>query len=138
VSNKLKPCPSCGAKNTPECTLITELYDHDKYKYGKCFNCGIKIYDWNKRPIEDALQAHIAEMEEENLKIKTKEIKMNDTAYRIATSVMMDMLEAIEKKDREAFRKCLEDTRLHNAIIGNTAMSERYCALCVKALKVFV
>ena len=63
---------------------------------------------------------------------------MNDTAYRIATSIMMDMLEAIEKKDREAFRKCLEDTRLHNAIVGNAGMIERYCALCVKALKVFI
>jgi hypothetical protein len=63
VSDKLKPCPSCGAKNTPERTLITELYDHDKYKYGKCFNCGAKMYNWNTRPIEDALQARIAELE---------------------------------------------------------------------------
>ncbi len=63
---------------------------------------------------------------------------MNDTAYRIATSIMVDMLDAVARKDREAFRKCLEDTRLHNAIVGNTAMTERYCALCVKALNVFV
>jgi hypothetical protein len=63
VSNKLKPCPSCGAKNTPDRTLITELYDHDKYKYGKCFNCGAKMYNCNTRPIEDALQARIAELE---------------------------------------------------------------------------
>lgn len=63
---------------------------------------------------------------------------MNDTAYKIATSIMMDMLDAIDRKDREAFRKCLDDTRLHNAIIGNMAMTERYCALCIKALSVFV
>ena len=80
----------------------------------------------------------IAELEAENLKIKTKETQMNDTAYKIATSIMMDMLDAIDSKDREAFRKCLDDARLHNAIVGNTAMTERYCALCIKALKVFV
>jgi hypothetical protein len=59
VKEQLKPCPSCGAKNTDKVTLISELYDADKYKYGKCFKCGIRMYDWNKRPIEDALQAEL-------------------------------------------------------------------------------
>ena len=63
MPNELKPCPSCGSKNTDKVTLITELYDADKYKYGKCYMCGLKMYSWNTRPIEDALQARIAELE---------------------------------------------------------------------------
>lgn len=72
VKEQLKPCPSCGAKNTDKVTLISELYDADKYKYGKCFQCGIRMYDWNKRPIEDALQAEIDELHNRISYIETK------------------------------------------------------------------
>lgn len=66
MKEQLKPCPSCGAKNTDNVTLISELYDADKYKYGKCFQCGIRMYDWNKRPIEDALQAELNQLRKDN------------------------------------------------------------------------
>lgn len=66
MKEQLKPCPSCGAKNTDKVTLISELYDADKYKYGKCFQCGIRMYDWNKRPIEDALQAELDQLRNDN------------------------------------------------------------------------
>ncbi len=59
----LKPCPFCGATNNKHRRNITELYDDDNYKFVKCHNCSSISYKWNSRPIEDALQARIAELE---------------------------------------------------------------------------
>ena len=69
----LKPCPSCGAKNTDKVTYITELYDADKYKYGRCYICGLKMYSWNTRPIEDALRKEIAQLKAEIALLKAQE-----------------------------------------------------------------
>ena len=63
---------------------------------------------------------------------------MNNNSYRIATEIMLKMDEAIERKDRETFRKCLEDGRMNNCIIGNNMLTERYCKLCLKALDTFI
>lgn len=81
MKEQLKPCPSCGAKNTDKVTLISELYDADKYKYGKCFQCGIRMYDWNKRPIEDALQAEIDELHNRISYIETKTEELHKAFY---------------------------------------------------------
>ena len=57
---------------------------------------------------------------------------------QIAASTMFDMATAIEEKDREKFRVCLNDTRILNCIVGNQELTQQYVNLCVKALKVFV
>ena len=61
----LKPCPFCGATNNKHRRNITELYDDDNYKFVKCHNCSSISYKWNSRPIEDALQARIEELEKQ-------------------------------------------------------------------------
>lgn len=63
---------------------------------------------------------------------------MSDTAYKIATEIMLKMVDAIEKKDRGAFRECLEDGRIHNCIVGYPGLKNRYCSLCMRALDVFI
>ena len=55
MSEKLKPCPFCG-----------EPVEFNKFaEKVVCEDCGATIYSdyWNTRPIEDALNARIAELE---------------------------------------------------------------------------
>jgi Lar family restriction alleviation protein len=73
MNEKLKPCPFCGSKN------IVVAHTKKLFVYRSiCKDCGadncklaeteedaIKL--WNTRPIEDALQARIAELEWSNL-----------------------------------------------------------------------
>jgi len=61
----LKPCPFCGSSNTTldyyEISCPQELGT-----IVVCNDCGASaksIVDWNTRPIEDALNARIAELE---------------------------------------------------------------------------
>ena len=56
MKDKLKACPFCGSTN------IRAPIDEDGWM---CRTCGTESYvDWNRRPIEDALNARIAELEE--------------------------------------------------------------------------
>ena len=56
MKDKLKACPFCGSTN------IRAPIDEDGWM---CRTCGTESYvDWNRRPIEDALHARIAELEE--------------------------------------------------------------------------
>ena len=64
----LKPCPFCGSSNTTldyyEISCPQELGT-----IVVCNDCGASaksIVDWNTRPIEDALNARIAELEAES------------------------------------------------------------------------
>ena len=42
------------------------LYDDEYYAYEYCNACGARVYaNWNNRPIEDALQARIDELEKQ-------------------------------------------------------------------------
>ena len=71
MPNELKPCPFCGQTNLEVCTSPT----NSKKKYIRCRNdlCHYGAYTqkidremgWNRRPIEDALQARIEELEAE-------------------------------------------------------------------------
>jgi len=69
--DELKACPFCGSSNTTldyyEISCPQELGT-----IVVCNDCGASaksIVDWNTRPIEDALNARIAELEAENEKI---------------------------------------------------------------------
>ena len=59
---KLKPCPFCGGRHIETAENLDLVY---------CFDCGAEMHtdlggSWNNRPIEDALNARIAELEAEN------------------------------------------------------------------------
>ena len=58
MNEELRPCPFCGGTN-----ICTEKGINLNY----CDSCSAEanIEHWNKRPIEDALRARIAELEEE-------------------------------------------------------------------------
>jgi hypothetical protein len=59
----LKPCPFCGTSNEKHNNIV-KLYDDEYYAYEYCNACGARVYaNWNTRPIEDALQARIDELE---------------------------------------------------------------------------
>jgi len=66
--SEIKPCPFCGSSNTTldyyEISCPQELGT-----IVVCNDCGASaksIVDWNTRPIEDALNARIAELEAES------------------------------------------------------------------------
>ena len=57
---------------------------------------------------------------------------------QIASQIMLDMDAAIKENDRNKFMECLADTRVQNCIIGQKEWAEKYCQLCVRALKAFI
>ena len=60
--SELKPCPFCGG---------TKICTEKGINLNYCDNCSAEsnVEHWNNRPIEDALNARIAELEAENEKI---------------------------------------------------------------------
>ena len=64
--SELKPCPFCGNEPT-----VTNEFDDEVLFYGCTKDIDCPLYDapfvnlenWNTRPIEDALNARIAELE---------------------------------------------------------------------------
>jgi len=76
---ELKPCPFCGSTNIRKnFGIFPELF---------CSECEATIYaydnyedldkSWNTRPLEDALQARIAELEEQLLKVSKEYAEMS-------------------------------------------------------------
>lgn len=71
MNEELKPCPFCGSDDMN--VTVTDIF-HAVW----CRDCGALVDNdeedvaklWNTRPIEDALQARIAELEAENKKQK--------------------------------------------------------------------
>ena len=67
--SELKPCPFCGGNNLTIERLMYVVF---------CNDCGAEMSgnaplgNWNTRPIEDALNARIAELEAENAKLKAE------------------------------------------------------------------
>ena len=58
MSDELKSCPFCGREQhlcPEEIPYTGQLHE--------CGSCNVISYDWNTRPIEDALNARIAELE---------------------------------------------------------------------------
>ncbi len=64
MTDELKPCPFCG--KIPDKCRVSIPFDvmHSAAKIAQC-QCGawLNISRWNARPIEDALNARIAELE---------------------------------------------------------------------------
>lgn len=63
---------------------------------------------------------------------------MSIKSNSIATELFLKMDEAIEKKDRKAFMKAMQDDRLHNCIIGNEQYEKHMLSLCKRALIRFI
>ena len=91
--SELKPCPFCGGE-----AITTAFFDADDFDYmpievndcdaevtcknERCINgWWLSPKDWNTRPIEDALNARIAELEAAQRWIRTK-VKLPDRAVR--------------------------------------------------------
>jgi len=105
--DELKACPFCGSSNT---TL--DYYEIScPQELGTiviCNDCGASaksIVDWNARPIEDALNARIAELEAENNRLA--ELLHNElSSVEIATD--------LGNKRWTALNKIYEDGEKHN------------------------
>ena len=73
--SELKPCPFCGGSN---------VKDEPALQVVICMDCGAEkdtdLGEWNKRPIEDALNARIAELE--------AELKITDELLKEATETI--------------------------------------------------
>ena len=74
MSNELRPCPFCGSEAIVPAMPIGITDDDTSVE---CTNMDCNASDvtfdkgaWNARPIEDALQARIAELEAENAQLQ--------------------------------------------------------------------
>ena len=69
--SELKPCPFCGGK-AEEDTHIGGVVCENYCTNPNTFDGGGGVWTtgWNTRPIEDALNARIAELELENLELR--------------------------------------------------------------------
>ena len=91
-SNNLRPCPFCGGE-----AITTAFFDADDFDYmpievndcdaevtcenERCINGWyLSPKAWNTRPIEDALNARIAELEAENAGLKERVAMLDVTA----------------------------------------------------------
>jgi len=65
MSEELRPCPFCGG---------TKICTEKGINLNYCDNCSAEsnVEHWNNRPIEDALNARIAELEAEIAKLKAE------------------------------------------------------------------
>lgn len=76
MPEQLKPCPFCGHTEIRNHNCKTECsYCGARVEFVELADCYDKLNakdrpDWNDRPIEDALQARITELEGENAKLK--------------------------------------------------------------------
>ena len=68
MSEELRPCPFCGG---------TKICTEKGINLNYCDNCSAEsnVEHWNNRPIEDALQSRIAELEKD---LSNKEIEYTD------------------------------------------------------------
>jgi hypothetical protein len=98
--SELKPCPFCGGRHIETAENLDLVY---------CFDCGAEMHTdlgggWNTRPIEDALNKRIAELEAENEEMKKR---VTELAWTDRPTVLFDLkariaeLEAAQRDLRE-------------------------------------
>ena len=71
MSKELKPCPFCG--ETPIYAVTPEGIDDSidcRCGESECFLVDGRLEQWNHRPVEDALQKRIKELEAENKRLR--------------------------------------------------------------------
>ena len=73
MSEELRPCSFCGG---------TKICTEKGINLNYCDNCSAEsnVEHWNTRPIEDALNARIAELEAENAGLKERVAMLDVTA----------------------------------------------------------
>ena len=59
---------------------------------------------------------------------------MSIKSESIATQLFLAMDDAIYRKDKESFLKAMQDSRLHNCVVGNQQYEQHFLSLCKKAL----
>ena len=103
----LKPCPFCGSSNTTldyyEISCPQELGT-----IVVCNDCGASaksIVDWNTRPIEDALNARIAELEKRT------------AGLHYANAVCMEMKHELARRDEIIARLKAELAELNDKAV---------------------
>jgi len=103
MSRKLKPCPFCGVgvQNTDDSDKYPRLFYRGGY-YVECECCGAYLVQtnkykgpgWNTRPIEDALNARIAQLEAELATLKSENVnlskKVTDYGKELRQSYKLD------------------------------------------------
>lgn len=108
MSNELEPCPFCGASVTLENNQSLKNPDSDTLYWIECSKCMAFDFEsytsanrcisvWNTRPIEDALQSRIAELEQQ----LESQIELHETwlgTYRIK----LDYIDELENKLRRS------------------------------------
>ena len=111
--SELKPCPFCKSNNTTldyyEISCPQELGT-----IVVCNDCGASvksIVDWNTRPIEDALNARIAELEAENERLSQllhdemsqlrAELEKRTAGLHYANAVCMEMKHELDRLNAE-------------------------------------
>jgi len=98
MSEELRPCPFCGGKNV----LSTELQDGLPFiAYCQC-GAENEAENWNTRPIEDALKARIAELEEKQRWIPVSERLPVDKKHYM--TIVMDCLDGSRDVYRLRYR----------------------------------
>ena len=90
--SELKPCPFCGG---------TKICTEKGINLNYCDNCSAEsnVEHWNTRPIEDALQARIAELEAQQRWIPVEERLPEDSdwvlglynGYRVTSPIYYDV-----------------------------------------------
>ena len=107
----LKPCPACGCKH------IRPQIDNG----GECENCELLMFDWNKRPLEEALEAELAKYR--GMEVELAAVKNDNEWLRLS---WRKPLEAIEEAARKLMpgepchegecSDCVDDRKLLDAI----------------------
>ena len=130
MSDKLKPCPFCGAKPHPTTAdLLTRPCFYYECENKTCHAAEKGWHDtkqeaidaWNTRPIEDALQARIAELEYQLANYKAA---ADGTTHWCAECKMKDDRIAELEAENAIFRAADYEA------LKNAEVKPIYCAKC--------